>query len=356
MRRVLVATLVTALVAATATPAVAASPVAYDDEVTGVEFQDTTFNILANDVDPDGDTLTLDSYNQPVEGGALSCEDDGTCTYSSSGGIYEDSFSYSVSDGSATDTGLVTITIEVSGGGDNFPKTIGLRLRGQLVARGAISSSAPKCERDQPVRIFRKEDGYWNLVKKTTTNTEGGYRIRIPHRFARYRAETPVRGECDKDTSPVRSYLTNDPQTILDPDDIAGFLDIAKVRIDHDGFDLHFKWTAHDSWQMSSLTGGKRLGVYLFLSGSYYSIDIDVGDDLPIVPIVKCSGSPGSGGSCDYGSIKYGEGEKAGPRSINFQLPLRHLDLLGNPFTWQGHSASNPGSGFDFTIKKSYRR
>ena len=331
---------------------------ANDDNVTAIEFEENNFNVLDNDEDPDGDTLTIQSYTQSVEGGSVTCEIDGDCTYVDPGGDppYEDSFTYTVTDGSSSDTATVNITVESSGGGDGDAKRITLRLSGGLVAKGAVESRSVKCTRDEPVNIQVRNEGGWKTFEKTKTNDNGNYRIRIPHRFGRYRAETPLRGLCNRDVSPARSYVTNDPQTIRDGNDVPGFLDIAKVRIDHDGVDMQLTWTAHDPWQLSSLQDGRRLGVYLFYSGGYHSIDIDMGEDLPIVPIVPCNGSPGGGQSCDYGATEYGEGEKAGPKAIDFTLPLRHLDGLAKRFRWQGHSSSTGSGGFDFTAKKRYRR
>lgn len=369
------AALVLGLLLALPAPAMAAAPVAYDDQVDAVENQTAAFNVLANDIDPDGDPLTVSQFpTSSVEGGQVSCETDGDCTYYGPGGPtpYQDSFEYTVSDGTSSDTATVAITVTApdpgggggdgggdgGGGGSSNPaeKQISLRLRGELVARGAVTSTRPRCVGGEVVKVFIRDMGYWNLVKKTTTSAEGRYRVRIPHRFGRYRAQTSQTEACNGDYSPIRSYLTNDPQTVTDGDDISGFLDIAKVRIDHDGFGLHFKWTAHNSWQLSQLQGGRRLGVYLFYGAGYYSIDIDMGQDLPIVAIVPCSGSPGSGQPCNYDNLQYGTGEKAGPRAMTFQLPLRHLGSLGNTFDWRGHSASEPGSGFDLTAMRSYSR
>jgi len=89
------------------------SPTATDDTVTTNE--DTAIAaiaVLTNDTDPDGDTLSIDDFNQPTHG-TTGSNGDGTLTYTP--GINfngTDSFTYTVSDGNGgIDTATVNITI-----------------------------------------------------------------------------------------------------------------------------------------------------------------------------------------------------------------------------------------------------
>ena len=89
------------------------TPTAVDDTVTTNE--DTVIaviSVLANDADPDGDTLSVDDFTQPTHGTAGS-NGDGTLTYTPDTDFNgTDSFTYTVSDGnSGTDTATVNITI-----------------------------------------------------------------------------------------------------------------------------------------------------------------------------------------------------------------------------------------------------
>jgi hypothetical protein len=94
-----------------------AAPDAVDDGVYTVHHGQTltvpaATGALANDSDPDGDTLTavLDSVPQF---GALSFQEDGSFDYIPYAGyVGSDSFSYTISDGAYSDT--ATITIEVT--------------------------------------------------------------------------------------------------------------------------------------------------------------------------------------------------------------------------------------------------
>ncbi|HUP63462.1 MAG TPA: putative Ig domain-containing protein [Thermoanaerobaculia bacterium] len=68
--------------------------------------------VLANDTDPDGDTLTASLLTEPSHG-VVVLNTDGGFTYTPSENFFgTDSFTYTVSDGSETDTATVTITVE----------------------------------------------------------------------------------------------------------------------------------------------------------------------------------------------------------------------------------------------------
>ena len=86
-----------------------------------------TGNVLANDADPAGGTLTFSGYTQPANGSVV-YKNDGTFTYTSDPGYTgSDTFTYTVADDDGlTDTATVTIqvsnaapTISSDGGGDN---------------------------------------------------------------------------------------------------------------------------------------------------------------------------------------------------------------------------------------------
>ena len=67
-------------------------------------------DVLGNDVDPDGDALTITSVSQPASGSVVNNGD--FVTYTPAQGFQgEDSFSYEVSDGSDTATATVTVTV-----------------------------------------------------------------------------------------------------------------------------------------------------------------------------------------------------------------------------------------------------
>ncbi|MGM0558811.1 MAG: Ig-like domain-containing protein [Myxococcota bacterium] len=86
-------------------------PVAEDDEATVDEDAEVTIDVLANDSDGNGDTLTLESVTQPANGTASVVS--GQVEYVPEADFNgTDSFDYTVSDGSNTATATVTVTVE----------------------------------------------------------------------------------------------------------------------------------------------------------------------------------------------------------------------------------------------------
>ena len=95
--------------------AVNEAPVAVDDTATVAEGGTVNIaasTLLANDSDPDNTTLTVTAVGGAVNGSVSLSEDKATATYVHDGSeTTSGSFSYTLSDGAATDTGTVTITV-----------------------------------------------------------------------------------------------------------------------------------------------------------------------------------------------------------------------------------------------------
>ncbi len=89
------------------------APVAVDDEATINGLNPVTVSVLANDFDLDGDTVLLIAATQPAFGTAT-LNVNGTITYTPTSTCppATDSFTYTISDGTQTDTAIVTITQE----------------------------------------------------------------------------------------------------------------------------------------------------------------------------------------------------------------------------------------------------
>jgi hypothetical protein len=106
----------TAGACATATVSVTVSgnrpPDAVDDpNITTPQGKAVVINVLANDTDPDGDTLTVSQFSQGSRG-TVTANPDGSLTYTPSSNFKgSDTFTYTISDGKGgTDTATVTIT------------------------------------------------------------------------------------------------------------------------------------------------------------------------------------------------------------------------------------------------------
>ena len=99
------------------------APVAADDEATTQKKTPVTIAVLANDLDPDGDPLTVASVTDPPRG-AAAIEPDGSVTYTPDKGFKgTDGFGYTVCDRPAgdpdrlCDVATVTVTVEKPGVG-----------------------------------------------------------------------------------------------------------------------------------------------------------------------------------------------------------------------------------------------
>ncbi len=92
--------------------AVQDAPIAVDDIVITSPDVAVIIDVLSNDEDPDGDSLTVNSVTQPANGSVVMIADE-TLSYmpvSNFNGV--DSFSYTVADGQGnTDTATVTVTV-----------------------------------------------------------------------------------------------------------------------------------------------------------------------------------------------------------------------------------------------------
>ena len=87
------------------------APVAGDDSFSTNEDTQVSGNVLSNDTDADGDTLTATLVSGPTHG-TLTLNTDGTFTYTPTTNYNgTDSFTYAAGDGSVTDNALVTISI-----------------------------------------------------------------------------------------------------------------------------------------------------------------------------------------------------------------------------------------------------
>ena len=100
----------TATVDVTVTP-VNDAPVAGDDVASTQLDTATTLNVLANDVDVDGDLLSVTQATGDM-GGAVVINPDGTLGYTPAAGfVGTETITYTVSDGALTDTATVTVTV-----------------------------------------------------------------------------------------------------------------------------------------------------------------------------------------------------------------------------------------------------
>jgi hypothetical protein len=99
---------------ATATVAISVAdrpPVASDDTITTLQDTPGSVNVLANDVDPDPDALTVSAFTQGAHGAVAITS--GIATYTPAAGfVGSDSFTYTIDDGhGVTATATVNVTV-----------------------------------------------------------------------------------------------------------------------------------------------------------------------------------------------------------------------------------------------------
>ncbi len=97
---------------AIAEPGVNNDPIAVDDSATVNRGGSVTIDVLANDSDPDGDTISVASFTQPSSG-TVTENPNGSLTYMHDGSTSTaDSFTYTIEDGrGGSDSATVSITI-----------------------------------------------------------------------------------------------------------------------------------------------------------------------------------------------------------------------------------------------------
>jgi hypothetical protein len=108
--------------------------------------------------------------------------------------------------GTATSATNFTVT------GPSHDRSISLRLRDTLVARGKVTvrDGFTACADTVPVKIQKKVSGHWKTVKNTTTSSTGAYRIHLRNRHGRYRSLAPrvTQGAdvCRRAVSPTQTH------------------------------------------------------------------------------------------------------------------------------------------------------
>ena len=163
-------------------------PDAVDDDYgtdEGVALAVAAPGVLANDTDPDGDTLTAGFATDPANG-TVALGADGSFTYTPDPGFFgTDTFTYAASDGAASDTATVTITVaevvappgravaDFDGDGDTDvsvfrPSNGAWFLPGGVVHHGLSGDAAVPADYDgdgdTDVAVFRPSGGAWHVA------------------------------------------------------------------------------------------------------------------------------------------------------------------------------------------------
>ncbi len=100
------------------------NPLAVTDTITTRADQSGSVNVLVNDSDPNGDSLTVSAFTQPANG-SVAIDSSGLATYTPNAGFFgSDSFTYTLVDGKGgTASGSVAVTV-------NPPPTVAVAVTG----------------------------------------------------------------------------------------------------------------------------------------------------------------------------------------------------------------------------------
>jgi len=137
------------------------APVATNDTATTPQNTAVTVYVLANDADPDGDTLSVSAVTQGANGVVV--KNGTTATYTPNPGYYgTDSFTYTASDGhGGTASATVAVTVTASALPDIY---------GRITNRSGGAGIA-----GITVTLTKNIGGTWGSPVTTTTNTQGYY-------------------------------------------------------------------------------------------------------------------------------------------------------------------------------------
>jgi len=91
----------------------AAAPIAVDDTRGTIQNTPLTIDVIGNDVDPDGDTLSIISVSTPANGTVVQVSGRALRYTPQTGYSGQDTFTYSISDGTSEPTVSATVTITV---------------------------------------------------------------------------------------------------------------------------------------------------------------------------------------------------------------------------------------------------
>jgi hypothetical protein len=149
------------------------TPAAGGEDIVGGTVRFTPFATDATVVPPDSDTAT--TLTRFVTADAA----DGPVRVIAGGGTGFSTESFDVPPPDCTDEG-----------GPEHSRSITLRLKGALTAKGRVSvaDDTAACSDNVQVKIQRRQSGKWKTIKITNTDTVGKYAKKIRNRSGKYRA------------------------------------------------------------------------------------------------------------------------------------------------------------------------
>ena len=298
-------------------------PIAVEDNVTTAEDTAIDINVVANDTDADGDTLSVTAVTTPSNGtAAITAGSTTTVTYTPNTGFTgTDNFEYTLSDGTDTDTGTVNLTVTAV----NDPP---IAVNRPPVAVNDTASTPKDTAID--INVISNDtdaDADTLSVTQVTTPTNGTAAI-MAGRTTTTVTYTPnanfngtdgfdytVSDGTDTDTGTVNLTVTavNDPPVAVNdsastPKDTAININVISNDTDADGDTLSVTAVTTPTSGITAITAGSTTTVTYTPNANYNGTDsfaytvsdgtaTDTGTVNVTVEAAKVTGSSGSGGS-----------------------------------------------------------
>jgi uncharacterized repeat protein (TIGR01451 family) len=106
-----------------------------------------------------------------------------------------------------------SVTTTVVAGGHKHKRSVSLRLRDALRARGKVSvaDGFAACASHVPVKVQMRVSGHWKTIKSVTTSGSGAYKTKLPNKHGTYRSLAPrvkkgATDICARAISPKRTH------------------------------------------------------------------------------------------------------------------------------------------------------
>ena len=198
-----------------------AAPVAVDDTAATTKGATVSIDVLANDTDDDGDVLTVEAVIDPANGTAVISSDGAVAYTPDAEFVGEDTFDYTVTDGTATASATVAVTV------GETPLAVYDPDANTIVVERSVERIGPgEYEVEERFRAF---GGQWSTTTHVLAEPRFLRMNPTPGEYS-YRIRACPKGNCDEDdwstwstvTVSVPPMYTDEPE--IDPDTVPGSL------------------------------------------------------------------------------------------------------------------------------------
>lgn len=235
------------------------APVAADDTATTEQNTSVRIAVLANDSDPNGDTLTVSGIATGAAHGTTTANSDGTITYTpATGYLGDDSFAYTVIDGTGgIDTGTVSIKVAGDTSLPSEPFQVSLT---PTDSTPTVAGSGDRA--DDPAVILHPSNLSQSVILGTDKDTGDDGRLYVYN----------LNGDVIETTSAGRSINNVDVRYQFDLGGTKTAIIGASERSDGDLIFYTYDFAAHDLRPVGEVSSSGVYGFALgFVDGKHYA-------------------------------------------------------------------------------------